>query len=675
MTVKFDYPVKLHRWTSEEFKQKQAAYVAKYGYRITIPSFDDILHVSWNPEPTEEELKLYRKKDQETLGPYRYNQIATTMAKKRQAFLNILGSPSPAWIHNFGTAMTFLDDINDALGTAGVVARTIGHALPSAAARFLTGPAGWLFTAAEIAGLGLTLSRTPLKAKRIQHVLHEPASLNPLSKKARLRRMQKLDRLKLSKGEVIEAMQVTDNLFGIGLCLGGIVGLVYDIPAGLYRHVRGEKVTIYGLPEPLLWFDRHWSRALKAAASFFMPGNPYTDTDRANAMYAVNQSTQLAQSLLKNTAALDYVPDAHEIQIPAPGLRHPSTRDIIIEAGYDPEAGNNFPWSDTRWMGATDFWENHRDGIISNVKGWYARNRTDLTKYPASQNAVEAAPSMVALIEGPDSVETDYDIVTSSLLKLMNNQFRFPEDCTEEQAEKWARSMMQYDGWVVSDPLRLAQQIANEECGFEFTTRVPERDEDTEEIKEKRRWDGIERLKEWYLKTIWPDILNPPSIRALMKPALLLYVAPKLIRRLAWLMKYGWPKNHPTPVEAAFLNNGIRNYHRAFDRWPVATGYDRLWADAGKWLIPKPTNHDLAFQTSFIRIPSAARYVSVYYDNWYPDRKNMPDAPIPPLGASEQEANAWIYSLYSPQYSLDEPLAYGPPQIIIKPEKPLIYTP
>jgi len=675
MAVKFDYPVKLHRWTSEEFKQKQAEYVAKHGYRITIPAYDDILHLTWNPEPTEEELKLYREKDKEALGPYRYNQIATTMAKKRQAFLNILGSPSPSWIHNFGTTMTFLDDINDALGTAGVLARTLGHLLPAAAAKVALGPAGWLFTAAEIAGLGLTLSRTPFKTKRIQHVLNEPASLNPLSKKARLRRMRKLARLELSKGEIIEALQVTDNLFGIGMCLGGIVGLVYDIPAGLYRHIRGEKVTIYGLPAPLLWFDRHWSRALKAAAAFFMPGNPYTDADRERAMYAVNQSAQMAQSLLKDTAALDYVPDAHEIQIPAPGLRHPSTRDIIIEAGYDPEAGNNFPWSDTRWMGVTDFWENHRDGIIGNVKDWYSRNRTDLSKYPASQNAVEAAPSMMALMEGPDSVETDYDLVTSSLLKLMNNQFRFPEDCTDEQAEKWARLMNQYDGWDISDPQRLAQQIAHEECGFDFTTKVPEREEDTEEVKEKRRWEDIERLKVWYLKTIWRDILGLASLPPITLPALLLEQAPRVIRRIAWLMKYGWPKGHPTPVEAAFLNQGIRNYQEAFKRNPVATGYDQLWKDAREWLIPKPTQYHLAFQKEFREVPSAARYVEIYYATWYPIRKSIPDAPIPPVGASEQEASSWIYGLFSPEYSLEAPLTYGPPQITIKPEKPLIYTP
>ncbi|GAI66677.1 unnamed protein product, partial [marine sediment metagenome] len=56
------------------------------------------------------------------------------------------------------------DDVNDSLGTLAVIARFAAHMLPKRLGKLLLGPAGWALTAAEIANLGMTVSRLPLRA-------------------------------------------------------------------------------------------------------------------------------------------------------------------------------------------------------------------------------------------------------------------------------------------------------------------------------------------------------------------------------------------------------------------------------------------------------------------------------------------------------------------------------
>ena len=148
--MRYEFPVKRHRYTTEEFTRKKAEYVAKYGYTMTIPGFSDIVKFDLTTPPSEAELKLYRKKDIKALGSHRYNQIKKLMQRKKESFLRMMGSPNPEWLMNIGTNMTFLDDINDSLGTLAVITRTFAHVLPKTVGKALLGPAGWALTAADI---------------------------------------------------------------------------------------------------------------------------------------------------------------------------------------------------------------------------------------------------------------------------------------------------------------------------------------------------------------------------------------------------------------------------------------------------------------------------------------------------------------------------------------------
>jgi len=542
MAHDYHFPVQLPRFTNAEFEAKKAAYTAEFGYQVNIPGFNDIIHWNVIPEPSDVELAYYRKKDITRLGEARYNAIQTLMTEKRAAYLRILSSPAPAWVRNSGSALTFLDDINDTLGTLGVVCRTIAHALPAALGKFVMGPAGWLFAAADIANIAMTLTRLPYKTKRLQHELHATLRDHPFSKKARLRRSAKLKRIGLSKGELIEGLQTTDNIFGYGLCLGPIMGLLYDIPSGLYHHIRGEKVVIMGLPRELLWFDRVWSNSLKSLAELFYGSPPIVDEQLDKAAVSMHYCTLAMQNALQLTAELDLIPPVEGIQILPRTPEHPSTLEVIQEYGNDPTKNIGYPSSDTFYQDASHHWEKNREEISDGVKKWMSRGKTSFQTMIAAQNAVAAGQMALANMFGENEVEWEYDPVTATLLKLYNQGLTLPQDVNIEDVQAWAKHITELsmsDGTV---DVRAAMDIATYNHHFSFTTFRPERPPITATIPLSSPDHPIEHLRLYFAGRIRAISLWLQTPYALEDPVFTAAQAALISKYAKWLERYGWPE-------------------------------------------------------------------------------------------------------------------------------------
>lgn len=541
MTHPFESPVTLPRFTTEEFEQRRDDYIAKHGYQVHIPAFDEI--IIWNviKEPDAMELRLFKREDIATLGEKRYNDIFKLLNDKRARYERILSSPSPEWIRNASSALTFIDDINDTLGTLGVVARTLAHALPKSLAKFVLGPAGWLFTAADIAGIAMTLSRLPFKTRRLQHELHHTLKDHPLSKKGRLRTAQKLKRIGLSKGEVIEALQVTQNMFGYGLCLGPIMGLLYDIPSGLYHHIRGEKVVITGLPTPLLWFDRIWSNAMKSIVELYYGFPPILDEDLDKAAVAFNLGTQVMQTVHAQIAAFDLYPEIEGIQLRPRVPEHPSTREVISEYGNDPNKQVGWPSTDTFYIDASHHWENNRQAILEGVESWMNRGKHSVQTMVAAQNAVAAGQMALANVCGVEAVEWEYDPVTATLLKLYNEGYTFPPTAELKDVQAWAAhitNLAMSDGTV---DVRVALDIAKYDHNFYFTTEIPERPPVVITVPLDSPDHPIEKLRLWYANQIRITLKKINELPDPPPPDVLAILKARLSKLSQWLERYGYP--------------------------------------------------------------------------------------------------------------------------------------
>jgi hypothetical protein len=154
----------------------------------------------------------------EQIGEIRYNEIFAWKNERRERYLRMLASPSPRVARNAAALITFIDDINDTMGTVGVVARTAHRHMPNQFMRLLLKSVGkYAFTAAQLTSIAMAMMRNPMKAKRIQHVIHGSMHGHPASWKVRAAVGKRFARHGIGYGEVIEALQVSNSMFGYGL--------------------------------------------------------------------------------------------------------------------------------------------------------------------------------------------------------------------------------------------------------------------------------------------------------------------------------------------------------------------------------------------------------------------------------------------------------------------------
>ena len=558
---KYSSPVSLPQLTTDKFEAARADYTAKHGYEIHIPGFTEIVKWRRHAEPTREELEIKKGADTSAarskyyieklgqarwdelltlspgdpnwytylesydynhalealedkdrlireLGEARYEEIKELYAERKEKYRTMLSSPTPRLGRNAAAVLTFIDDINDTMGTIGVVARTAHHLMNPTFLKCLLGTVGGMaFTAAELTSIMMALARNPIKAKRIQHVVHGGLHGNPPSRKIRARVKHRMSKHGIGYGEVIEALQVSNNMFGVGLSLGPIFGLLYDIPSGIYRHIRGENVKVTGLPRPLYWFDEIWSRNLKSLAELSIVGEEWLDREIGKGMVAAKMCTDMMKQMFRGSSALAALPDVSGIEVPIQMPKHPLTEDVIREETPLIEDYLNWPSNEKKWKAVCDNWNNDRDQINENIKGWLARNAFDQESYLCKQNAIESGFEMASLIDGEDSVDWKFESTAQSYLTTLNSDYRFDEDVTEEQSKCYANLLSQYNDLDIDPGAAEIVRVSNERCGVKFTTRVPWRVDDNGGVLAGQARNTIWRLKRWYFKT-WARYFN-----------------------------------------------------------------------------------------------------------------------------------------------------------------------
>ena len=211
---------KQKRFTVKDFDELKAAYVAKYGYQSAVPDFGDIVHTKLPGLMSDQE-----KKD-----------------LKMKHLQQILASPAPDLARSYGSVMTWIDNVQDAMTVGVVAAHLLIRLAPKIMARFVPG-LGWALLAYDVLNLVNLLARTPMNPLGIKRNTCKVIRDNPFTRKAQKGRIQKLLDMKVGFGALLETLQTLDNVAGVGLCLGGVVGYIQDMGWGLYRKATGARVT------------------------------------------------------------------------------------------------------------------------------------------------------------------------------------------------------------------------------------------------------------------------------------------------------------------------------------------------------------------------------------------------------------------------------------------------
>jgi hypothetical protein len=612
---KYKSPVSLPQWTTDKFEQARAKYVAEHGYEIHIPGWEDVVKWKRWDEPTLQELALLKKANSsltkskyyinklgearfeeiklipdyerglityqelqdyynaidnhnkhlsflDLIGEKRYEEIKALKAERKERYQRLLASPTPKIGRNAAALITFIDDINDTMGTIGVVARTAHHVMPNQFIRLLLKSVGkYAFTAAQLTSIAMALARNPMAAKRLQHVIHGGLHGHPPSWKIRASVGKRFAKHGITHGEVIEALQVSNSMFGYGLGLGSIFGLLFDIPSGIYRHVRGESVKVTGLPRFLYAFDRHYMRNMKTLAELWVAHEPWMDEILGKGMVSLKMGTDMLKQMFGTQSALASLPDVSKILTPIEMPLNPLTEEVIREETPNIEKYLNWPSTGNKWKTILQNWDYDLDEINENVRNWIARNAFDAESYLCKQNMVESAFDILSLIDGDDSVGWKFDSTSQSLLTSLNNNYLFPPNMTQEQGNCYANLLSQYDAMNIDPGMTELIYSAHARCGIILTTNVPWRPGPDPVDLEKEARNTIWRLKRWYFGK-WASLFGGECAycRGRGRAGSGVNIS-KMSRYYQWLLYYGFPSGEPSremrkvdPLSSAIMN-------------------------------------------------------------------------------------------------------------------------
>jgi len=222
-----DFAGFLPKFTTEEFDKRRDQYQAKYGNTVNIPGFADVVHIIPKARISAEERAAHLWATKRGLpSPLTPDQLQTMQYKKFR-FLKALASATPGWYKNYGAVATVLDNVEDALVTVVVMGRLAVKIAPRLLSKWVSG-FGWLLLGSDILNAVNLISWAGAITRGCKGLHGSWQEKNPFHAKAAARRTLKLQRSFLSFGEFLEVAQTTDQLFGVGLCLGGLMGMVTD---------------------------------------------------------------------------------------------------------------------------------------------------------------------------------------------------------------------------------------------------------------------------------------------------------------------------------------------------------------------------------------------------------------------------------------------------------------
>jgi hypothetical protein len=245
--------------------------------------------------------------------------------RRRDRAIQIQQSPTPEIVRAITDILTRIDDVQDALVTLALAGRF------AVAANYpFSGLAKATAVAADILSLGNVLRNLGLVGGRYKGTLYNELSTRPQTYSTRFRNTLRTGKIIPTFGELLQVLQTADQLLGVGLQLGPLMGVPVDL---FFTALRGGSIEIdtqsllqWSLVAPAFFGSNPWIRGAGLAAGFAMslldsPRGPITSIP-IPAVVALDEqtastisprdwsipSTQLigaAEDTLTNTTMLD----------------------------------------------------------------------------------------------------------------------------------------------------------------------------------------------------------------------------------------------------------------------------------------------------------------------------------------------------------------------------------
>lgn len=438
-------PFHLPKFTDDEFEVQKAKYVAEHGYTITVPGLSDIIKLDFEKPMTEEEEYWYKKKLWHLFDPKRLAHLREVKAKRKERYQNMLASPAPEIVRHAGSILTAADDAQDAISTLAVAGKIGMKIAPKVLGKVLSGPVGLLTAASDalnaVQAIG-TFCLAPMMGKR-QHESLSKAS--PKHRKAKIKRAARIKNWKPNVGDALQALQTTEQIWGVGISLGPLMGLAQDIVAGAVRMATGQKVK---LKAPPILQGRPIGKAqmvLKDLAALWGFIHGTNETELALQLATANLAYQHVMEANKVWHPLESVDSTDELEILAPIPTNPITLEIIEEGPEPLERVIGWPQTGTLWANMRELQEITAPMATENLKAFMSRNKHSWTGYIGGVSAVNGADFSLGSIEAEEDVFYDYSVQTKVATLLLSNSITLDPDQPDDRFELFNAWLEQLD--------------------------------------------------------------------------------------------------------------------------------------------------------------------------------------------------------------------------------------
>jgi len=447
-------PFKLPKLTSAEFRKLRADYIAKYGYTYTYPGLFDVLKFGIEKPLTEQETLDWKAKRYDQFSEDRLYDIKKMKKKRKDKFLAMLASPTPELITSAGSIMCAIDNAQDALytlGAAGIVAMRFS---PPPIAALLAIPTGAVMTAASALTIIGNLGARKLPGKLAKRAYQKKTGIDPWSKKGRIKYAKHLMKSFSPQAAVIQGLQTTTEIFGVGISLGPLVGFAIDAVATPIRMLFGQPVAVK-LPIPSM-------DDLKGMARRYLrdvPIYPYfglrTSDEEVMAMMMATWISNV--TLWSETNDLQEWADADNIdQVlinPTPPT-NPLTLEVIQEEGIDVPDVMNWPHNGQPWAPMQDVVNEYSAPAKDFFSDYMRLHDKDWLGYMFKTLACDSTFYTLACAEGQDQVQYDYTATSKACSILLENHLYPDPEQPEANLQKLADRIDLWESDSIKPTLR-----------------------------------------------------------------------------------------------------------------------------------------------------------------------------------------------------------------------------
>jgi len=291
---------------------------------------------------------------------------------------------------------------------------------------------------------------------------------NPFTKKSKLKLARRLKKFKPSVGNALEALQVTDNIFGVGISLGPIMGFVQGAISGTIRSALGQKVTLKTSGASPNRAEVAAAKALRAVVALNGYGWHSDASDETNTIIAASWAMATLYPSLEEYNPLEEIEDLGSYLVECPQPTDVLTREILEEEGIDPDNACVWPQNGQRWISIGELQETTAEQATVNLRHYAEENNHTLEAFTALAAADDFAGNFLAAIEGPEQIITGHSHIERIVFNILEAGFQYPPDITPEQVQKFEEWCYVHEYMDTQPRRKDIQHYAETFCGFSW---------------------------------------------------------------------------------------------------------------------------------------------------------------------------------------------------------------